>query len=145
MKRLLIQAAVIIWAIAATAAVVGAGSLAGTVTEEKQEQTKLEREFADLEEEHAALEHWVAKELRPWLIHTAYRQAAALPSNVPTPSLAPLPPVPTVVPPSPPSPVPTPDPLPTPSIDPPTPSDVPSPSLCIPLICIEESPSVAIG
>lgn len=102
-------------------------------------QQRVERELQQLQREHLALQAWVIDVLRPWVIRQAYKQSAALPSGVPTPSLAPLPPVPS----------PTQSPITTPPSTIPSPTSLPTPSsipsespTCIPVvdICVSISP-----
>lgn len=96
-----------------------------------RDQTLVEEELAALKIEHKKLQHWVVKVLRPWVIQQAYKQSAALPEGIPTPSLAPLPPVPS------PSVDPTDPPVNLPPVTPPGPTEPPSPSpsLCLPILC----------
>ena len=123
--------------VAVTAAVtwMAASSVADVDQEQVQLQTEvatLRKENVTLKREHKALQTWVKDELRPWVIHQAVKQSAALPSAVPEPSLEPLAPLPSLVP------SPSPSVAPTPSE---APSVDPSPSLCLPVIC-PESPSL---
>lgn len=117
---------------------------AGSVEPVLEEQTRLERRFAQLQAEHTELQRWVIEEFRPWVIRQAERQSEALPSGVPEPIVPPLPG---------PSPVPTPTALPpTPAPEPPSPTVPtetvePSPT-CIPVveICLDESvPSTTLN
>ena len=99
----------------------------------------LVEKHAELVEEHDALVEWVADELEPWTeeVEEAVEPSPGPPSPANLPS---LPPVPSVVP----TPEPPLVPTPTPSVDlgpsvVPTPE--PSPSVCLPIICVEGSPS----
>lgn len=108
--------------------------LATASTNVLRDQRRLDRQLAALEQEHRALQAWVAQELRPWArdvteaVDTAPPEA---PGESPAPSaspLLPLAPLPS------PSPTAAPTPSPSPSLIP-SASLEPSPSVCLPLIC----------
>jgi hypothetical protein len=126
---------VIVVVVTAVATWIAAGSFAGDVD---REQEQVEAELAALEREHAALQEWVAEELRPWagdVADVVDEGAPGAPGTSPAPWASPIP---TLAPLPSPSSAPTPSPEPSPS--PPSPSLLPSPSLCLPIVC-EESPS----
>jgi hypothetical protein len=118
---------VVIWAVAATISAAIATKVVADVAETSGEQIRLERELAALRHEHAMLLEWVADELRPWVLKQAEKQADALPSSAPTPSVPPLP--------APPEPIPSSSPSPSPTTVPTPLAPTVSPSLCLPLIC----------
>lgn len=99
----------------------------------ERDQTRLERRFATLQQEHRELQRWVIERFRPWVERQVDAVAEAPPGVTPSvepPPSPPATPAPTIAPP-------TPSPQPTPPL---SPSPEPSPSdICLPIVC--EPPS----
>lgn len=124
MRRYAVPAVLVVWAIAVGITVVSAGDVTRTVDRTNKTTEHLRKELRALKREHAALEHWVVAELRPWVIAQAYQQASEEPP--------PLPPVPSVAP--------SPTVAPRPSQSPTPASESPS-VVCLSLVCLSPTPT----